>query len=59
MWQNSKCDKTQELKMWQNSKCDITQKLNMLQNQNSKMLNLTKLKKIKCDKTKKNQRLTN
>ena len=30
MWQNSDCDKTQELKLWQNSKTQIVTKLKTL-----------------------------
>ena len=58
MWQNSKCDKTQNVRKLKNSKCDKTQKFKILEN--SKTKNMTKLnknqyatklkKKSNCDK---------
>ena len=52
VWQNSKCNKTQNGTKLKNSKGDKTQKLKMFQK--SKTQNLTKLKNSNCDKTKKN-----
>ena len=63
MWQNSGCDKTQNLKIWQlnnpnmtkhiNSKFDKIKKLDILQS--SKTQNVTWIKNSKCDKTQKLQ----
>ena len=47
MWQNSKCDETQNVTKLKNLKYDKTQKLKMRQNSMSQ--NVTNLKNPKCD----------
>ena len=49
MWQNTKCDESQNVTKLKNSKKDKTQKHRMWQN--SKTQNLTNSKNSKCDKT--------
>ena len=50
---DSKCDRNQKLKMWQNIKCDKTQNVTTqkLKRRKNSKTPVTKLKKSKCDKT--------